>query len=551
MKYSFVFFFLIFASCGVSKKKMLPPEIDNQAYSLPKVTLLADTLLYTENDYLLKNKFGIWEVYLSGKPYAMGLKSGALTQKLYQRQDSLFFEKVKTFISSEKKIRFLHKFIRWFNRDVNKYVIKPFREELLGQSMYSDSVYDFVASKYERSLYLHSAHDIGHALQDLMLVGCSSLAVWGQESEDGQLLIGRNFDFYLSDDFAREKIIRFVQPDSGIPFMSYAWGGMVGVFSGMNLDGLTVSINAGKSNLPMKAKTPISLVSREILQYASTIGEAIAIAKKKEVFVSESILVGSAKDNKAVIIEMSPKKMDVYELKNTSRLICTNHFQGKVYQSDKNNQKQIKKTHTSYRFDKIQELMNVEKRLNPEKMAKILRNTEGLDGKKLGYGNEKALNQLLAHHSVIFQPEKKLVWISTNPYQLGEFIAYDLNEIFKKSRKKEFSSMLIDSLTISKSNFLKTKAYQDYESYRKLENKFENDLKQKITTPEAEMTLLCQLNPDYWKAYYLCGKIYYEQKKYHLAKTFFEKSLQKEIPYEKNKEMMVKYIRKCARKLKK
>jgi hypothetical protein len=70
------------------------------------------------------------------------------------------------------------------------------------------------------------------------------------------------------------------------------------------------------------------------------------------------------------------------------------------------------------------------KKLNPEKMASILRNTSGLKDEKIGYGNEKALNQLLAHHAVIFSPQKKLVWVSSNPYQLGEFVCYDLNEIF-------------------------------------------------------------------------------------------------------------------------
>ena len=79
----------------------------------------------------------------------------------------------------------------------------------------------------------------------------------------------------------------------------------------------------------------------------------------------------------------------------------------------------------------MQELVAENEQLTPEKIANILRNTEGLQGKSLGYGNEKALNQLLAHHSVIFSPEERIAWVSTAPYQLGEFVAYDLKEFFK------------------------------------------------------------------------------------------------------------------------
>ena len=533
---------LLFTSCGIFHKKISPPETSLYSSQTPVVENLHDSLYSFGDNYLIRNKQGIWELYLSGNPLQLGLNSGALTQRLYHRQDSLLFTKLKDFVPSERKQRFLYKFLKWFNRDIDKNILPIYRAELYGQSRYADSLFDYIAPKYERSLYLHSAHDIGHALQDLMLVGCSSLAAWGRHTEGGKLLIGRNFDFYLSDDFATEKIVRFVRPTQGYPFMSYAWGGMIGVMSGMNTEGLTVTINAGKSNIPLKARTPISLLCREILQFATTTGEAIAIAKKRKVFVSEAIMVGSAKEGKAILIEVSPKKFGVYEVDN-GLLLCANHFQSTPYLKDKKNRKQIAQTHTAYRYKKMQELVSENDRLTPKGIAAILRNTEGLEGRALGYGNEKALNQLLAYHSVIFSPEERIAWVSTAPYQLGEFVAYDLKEIFKGETYAPHTVYPQTSKNIPADSFIQTQAYNDYEQYRQLEQQLTQQLREKTTIQISDYLLLTSLNPDYWKGYYLLGEAYWANGQYEEAKEQYKIALTKEIPYVVEKERIEKRLK--------
>ena len=71
----------------------------------------------------------------------------------------------------------------------------------------------------------------------------------------------------------------------------------------------------------------------------------------------------------------------------------------------------------------MQELVSENDRLTPKGIAAILRNTEGLEGRALGYGNEKALNQLLAHHSVIFSPEERIAWVSTSSLSVEESLS--------------------------------------------------------------------------------------------------------------------------------
>jgi len=526
-------YLLIFAialcSCGIKKSVQHVPNIDYYNQSIPKPVKHSPSLLTYKKNYLYKNQNNnLWEMYVEGDPLQRGLIMGSLGDSLLKRQENVFFDKIREIVPSKFKQGLLRQFLKYYNRKLYLNVTDEYQTEIYGLSQYASDSLEYIAPKYLRTLYLHGAHDIGHALSDLSLVGCTSFAVWGENSADGSLLIGRNLDFYAGDEFAENKVVYFVKPDKGHPYVSVSWPGFIGVVSGMNLAGLTVTINSGKSDLPLAAKTPISILTREILQYASTIDEAIAIAKKRQVFVSESIMVGSASDKKAVIIEVSPDNFGVYEVKNTSKLICANHFQSDAYAENKNNKKQLAESHSKYRFDRMEELLEENEKITPQIAAAILRNTNGLNNKRLGYGNEKALNQLLAHHGIIFQPEQRLVWVSANPYQLGEFVCYDLNKVFKKDSLTT-TSLSEFSRTIPKDPFLETVAFQDYEKFKVERKKIDLAIANNETVSDAAIDAFQMLNPDFWEVYFIAGKYYQQRKNYAKAILNFEIALTKEI----------------------
>lgn len=546
----YLFLILSLISCGVSKSVRHIPDISAYTVETPKVNKINDSTFSFNQNYLTKNKQQLWELYIKGNPLQLGYNNGALTQVLMQQQEKIFFSKVEGFVPSKFKQKVLRGFLKWYNRKMYLNVREDYQTELYGLSRYSSDQYNFIAPKYLRSLYLHGAHDIGHAMQDLAMVGCTSLAVWNENTEDGDLLIGRNFDFYVGDDFAKNKLIEFVEPETGIPYMSVSWPGMIGVVSGMNKEGITVTINAGKSKIPLTAKTPISLVTREILQYAKNIDEAIAIAKKRKVFISESILVGSAHDKNAVIIEVSPKNFGVYRVENTGRMFCTNHFQSEAYKDDKRNQKQILESHSEYRYEKLQEILEEKKKLNPEKMAAVLRDRSGLKDRKIGYGNEKAINQLLAHHAVIFSPEKRLVWVSSNPYQLGEFVCYDLNEIFSGKKAVE-NFQAKTALNIPRDPFADSEEFENYQVSKLMGEDLSIAIKDKDIAMTNDLIPNYQsMNPDYWLVYYQAGKYYFSRNEFSKAKNEFEKALTKEITTVPDRQNVEKYLKKTLKKLK-
>ncbi|MEX2410891.1 MAG: C45 family peptidase [Candidatus Paceibacterota bacterium] len=541
---------VVLNSCGISKSINHQPIVEKYNQTTPEINRNSDTFFTYKSNFLYQNEYDLWELKASGDPLQIGLITGALTQPLLHYQEEVFFEKVEELVPSKFKQNLLRSFLKWYNRKLYFHVPEEYKTEIYGLSRYAGDTYNYIAPPYLRMLYLHAAHDIGHAMQDLALVGCTSVAVWGENTEDGQLLIGRNFDFYAGDDFAKNKIIAFVEPESGYPFMSVTWAGMIGVVSGMNNQGLTVTMNAGKSEIPMVAKTPVSILAREILQYAKNIEEAISISKKREVFVSESIMIGSAEDQKAVLIEVSPDNFGVYEVSNQTHLICSNHFQSEAYKDDERNIQHIEESHSKYRFDRVEELLEEQQQLNPPKIAALLRDREGLNNRKIGYGNEKALNQLLAHHAVIFKPEEKMVWVSSNPYQLGAFVAYDLDEIFGKTRLAD-TTLAIKSKTIPEAPFLNSIEYKNYEEFRVYDRKIDNALSENEPLSVHFIMNYQALNSDHWVVYYKVGKYYQQNKWYKAAAKQYEKALSKEVTTLVDVNEIEKQLKKVKRKIKK
>ena len=406
-----------------------PPSAEGDQAALPERTDLGNQAYTCQDSWLKKNTYGLWEMYLTGSEFELGAKNGILASDLIRYQEEVFLEKLQEMVPSDFYLNFLKQVVVWMNRNLDRHIPLEYQREIQGIAQHASDSFSFIGPAYQRILSYHAAHDIGHALQNMNLVACTALSVNGERSMDGNLLVGRNFDFSMGDKFAREKIIAFFQPEKGYKFAFITWGGMIGVVSGMNDQGLVVTLNAAKSGIPRSSKTPVSILARQILQYASNIQEAYEIAGKSETFVSESFLVSSASDNKTVVIEKSPDKMGLFD-PGGDYLVLTNHFQSETFRDSELTRKNIAEGASMYRWERTRELMDSTDRHDQHSFALLLRDQHGMRGENIGMGNEKAVNQLVAHHSVIFKPAELKMWVSCSPYQLGAYLCYDLNRVF-------------------------------------------------------------------------------------------------------------------------
>ena len=501
-----------------------------------------------DNNWLNRNDYGLWELYIEGGPVELGVINGVLCKELVQVQEEAFVEQIKVMIPSESYLKFLKYFIAWFNKDLDEYIKEEYLLEIYGVSGFASEDYGFIGPKYDRILNYHAAHDIGHALQNMNLVECTAFGVWDGKSADSTLLIGRNFDFYVGDHFATHKIIAFVNPDKGYKFASITWAGMIGVVSGMNEKGLSITLNSAKSDMPFGARTPVSIIAREILQYASTIEEAMAIASERKSFVSESFLIGSAFDHKAAVIEKSTDTTILYD-PDSNFVILTNHFQADHFMQDELNIENIANETSLYRHERVKELLDENESLDYLDAANLLRNRHGKGNKNIGNGNEKAINQLIAHHSIIFEPENLRLWISTAPWQMGAYLCYDLDSIFRSLEgRADRSDIFISEMQIPADTAFMNNDYNRFRLYKRLLTAIQESIKkgEPMENEEKMLSVFIDSNPEFYTVYDILGQYFQASGKHALARKYYTLALTKEIASKTEKDKITERMEECS-----
>lgn len=502
--------------------------LDSSQYTLSCCT---DSIRSCHSGSMILNRYGIWEASIQGNDVQRGATYGAICNNLLRNQETAFVNQLHNIIPNERYINLLHKLIIIFNRKMGKYIPEEYRREIYAMSLFTSHDYDKYGSPYIRQLNYHAAHDIGHAIPEYMLVGCSAFAVWDNYSSDSSLIIGRNFDFFVGDDFAKNKIILFVKPENGYKFASVSWPGMLGVVSGMNEKGLTVTLNAAKGPIPTSSAMPVSLLARHILQNAENINEAYEIAKHHTTFVSEAILIGSASDGYAAVIEKSTTNTSLF-IPDSCRLILTNHYQSTLFENDTYNVSNIKNSDSQYRHNRINELIESLKPVSHNDAAHILRNRFGLNNADIGLSNEKSINQFIAHHSVIFKPQQLKMWVSTSPWQVGTYICYDLNKVFSTDSATH-KSLVIANECLPPDSIMLYSDVKHLAEYRQISEYIRKATATHTAIDSSYINRLIKTNPHFYNTYSTIGDYMLSTGNTQQAITYWRKALKYEIPHKK------------------
>lgn len=469
-------------------------------------------------------------LYLEGDPFTIGYANGTLTRKFLEQQERSLMETVRGFLPNRLALWAMATAVLINNRSLPRFVEREYQYEILGLARAGESVdpYPEFGPRYHRILNYHAAHDISHWVWDKPVVACTAFAVNGSHTRDGHMLLGRNFDWEAGRHFDENKIIGLYRPTQGLAFLSVSWPGMAGAVTGINERRIFCSVNGAHSQDRGRIGTPVSLVVRKVLQYAETLEQAVKIVREAEVFVSDSYLLASGATGEAVVVEKSPKRVEVRSMQD-GVILQANHFETATFQEDEGNAEHRREGSTGSRHARLKELVEKQLgRLDPRAVAGILRDRQAPGGKRLALGNRGAINALIATHAVVVDVTQGILWVSRGPHQLGVFDAHSI-ESFGKPAGPELPA---DPL-------LASKAVENLRRARQLITKAAQD----PAHHEGDLVSALELNPSDPKALFLLGQALQARGERAQAKARFEAALEATPPFAQDRRAIQEALR--------
>ncbi len=160
-------------------------------------------------------------------------------------------------------------------------------------------------------------------------MGCSTIIVEKERSETAKPLFCRNFDWLPTQGLTEHTLVVVYKPKGKHAFAAITISPIMGVISGMNDAGLSVTINeihlkqsADKSSFDWSG-TPVLTLYRQVLEECATVAEAEEYLKKAKRTTS-ACMTACDKDG-GKVFELTPKTVHARGAVN-GVTCCTNHF---------------------------------------------------------------------------------------------------------------------------------------------------------------------------------------------------------------------------------
>ena len=376
----------------------------------------------------LRSRDGILEARFVGAPYERGYARGRLAYPQIVAGEEDLDRLMRRLVPSALRRWSLRRLLALSIRRSERWIGPEHLDEIRGVAdAETPDPLPGGWSPFARQLTLHALHDYSQRYVDTIPLSgaCSGFAAAAPATADGHVYLARNFDFEAGARFDREKIVAAIVPgEGGNRYLSVTFGGMTGVVSGFNENGLGVSLQSLTGGPTGNRGIPSSLLVADVLQRDATVEQAIARISAAEVLVSDIYLVADASGDLA-IVEKTPRAVavrrqaPVLSATNVSQTLeIGRHVEPPAFSTA---------VARGLRLDEL--LGRVRSGIDAAGAVRILRDRQRGSDASLGPGNRNAIDALIACHSVVFDLTLRRAYVAAAPHTLGAYVAFDLERL--------------------------------------------------------------------------------------------------------------------------
>ncbi|MFP6684000.1 MAG: C45 family peptidase [Polyangiaceae bacterium] len=420
--------------------RMEPPDVRVSPLSIAspsddpgrREVKLSSTKPETAPSMYARKRGRVGEVRLQGSPEQIGYAHSRLlhasmvaTERAVHAQfaEHVPLAPLRMLITDLGRFRFRH---------IDRFIPNSYRRELAAQALgFRPDPFASHMDTFQRFVFLQSLYDIALSFEHSPLVGCSSFTLSGAQTQEGHVLLGRNFDLEGPEVLDREKVVflMFERDDRGqaaIPYASISWPGFVGAATGMNAAGLAVVLHGARGGEAGHEGEPVAHTLRELLATARSTTEAMKRLKTKRAIVSHMVLLADA-SGKVVVAERVPGQETHFREAPLTRL--TNHLEGPQKLSPENLRVERETSSLARRQRLDERIENLSSPATVKDVVSILRDKRAAGGDKLPLGHRDSIDGLLATHSVAMNLSTRELWVSEGPSIAGRFVRFDLSKL--------------------------------------------------------------------------------------------------------------------------
>lgn len=259
----------------------------------------------------MKHVGGLAVLTVRGTPDEMGEQLGVLAVKAAPGLDGLRREFLK-----DSKQEDAYDGIKLLARQLKKNFPKDHLVEMDAAAKHGGQEADLL-------YFANTVYDLSSGM------GCSTVVVEPGRSKTGAPLFGRNFDWLPSKGIDDHTLVIVYQPKGKKAFATVTICPITGCISGMNEDGLAVTINQIQLNQSKDKPafnwkgTPTLALYRRVLEECGSVAEAEELLKKSERTSTSCMTICDPKGG--AVFEISPKAVATRRAVNDV-CCCTNHF---------------------------------------------------------------------------------------------------------------------------------------------------------------------------------------------------------------------------------